>query len=79
MVSATVVVVTPFNDATAKLSLGTVANANSVLATTDILAQVNGTYTAQPAVRYGANTQLVLGIIPGTSTQGDGVLVINYI
>lgn len=79
LVSATVVVVTPFNDVAAKLSLGTVANANSVLATTDILAQVNGTYTAQPAVRYGANTQLVLGIIPGTSTQGDGVLTINYI
>ena len=77
--SATVVVVTPFDGVTSKLSLGTVANANSILATTDILATVNGTYTAYPAVRYGANTQLVLGIIPGTSTQGDGVLVINYI
>lgn len=77
--SATVVVVTPFDDVTATISMGDTANANSLLATTDISAQVNGTFTAQPAVRYGADTQLILGITPGTSTQGDGVLVINYV
>jgi hypothetical protein len=76
---ATVVVVTPFNDVTATISMGDTANANSLLATTDISAQVNGTFTAQPALRYGADTQLILGITPGTSTQGDGVLVINYV
>jgi hypothetical protein len=72
-------VITPFDGVTSKLSLGTAANANSILATTDITPTVNGTYIAHPAVRYGADTQLVLGITPGTSTQGDGVLVINYI
>jgi hypothetical protein len=76
---ATVVVVTPFNDVTATISMGDTANANSLLTTSDISAQVNGTFTAQPALRYGADTQLVLGITPGTSTQGDGVLVINYV
>ena len=77
--SATVVVVTAFDDVTATISMGDTANANSLLATTDISAQINGTFTAQPAVRYGADTQLVLGITPGTSTQGDGVVVINYV
>jgi hypothetical protein len=77
--SATVVVVTAFDDVTATISMGDTANANSLLATTDISAQNNGTFTAQPAVRYGADTQLVLGITPGTSTQGDGVVVINYV
>jgi uncharacterized protein YjbJ (UPF0337 family) len=77
--TATVVVVTPFDDVTATISMGDTANANSLLATTDISAQVNGTFTAQPALRYGADTQLVLGITPGTSSQGDGVIVINYV
>jgi hypothetical protein len=79
VIAATVIVVTPFDDPTATLSLGTTANANSILTTADIIPGSVGTYTAYPATRYGSDTQLVMGIVPGTSTQGDGVLTINFI
>jgi hypothetical protein len=79
VIAATVIVVTPFNDPAATLSMGTAADANSILTTADIVPGSVGTYTAYPATRYGSDTQLVMGIVPGTSTQGDGVLTINFI
>jgi hypothetical protein len=73
-----VVVVTPFDDPTATISMGDTGANNNLLTTSDINTQVNSTITAYPAKRYGADTQLVLAITPGTSTAGDGVVVINF-
>lgn len=73
-----VVVVTPFTDSTATISMGDTTANNNLLTTSEINTQVNGTFTAYPAKQYGADTQLVLAITPGTSTAGSGVVVINF-
>jgi hypothetical protein len=73
-----VVVVTAFTDPAATISMGDTTANNNLLTTSEINTQVNGTFTAYPAKQYGANTQLVLAITPGTSTTGSGVVSVFY-
>jgi len=73
-----VIVTTAFNDANATLSLGTVANANLLLNTTDSKPFYTGTYAAMPGQLFLSDTWSVLTINPGSSTTGSGMIVIYF-
>ena len=73
-----IVMLTPFSDATGTLSIGDSGNIQRLLATTDVAPSVAGTYTVDPAYKYASSTQLILTINPGTSTVGNGLILINY-
>lgn len=64
------VVLEPFDDPASELSI------TGLLLTTDNLPTVAGTYTVAPGVEYALNTPLALTIVPGTSTQGSGLITI---
>lgn len=73
-----VIITTPFNDANATLSLGTVANTSLLLNTTDSKPNIAGTYAAMPGQLFLSDTWAVLTINPGSSTTGSGMIVIYY-
>ena len=66
-------IITPLNDPAATLSVEP-----SLLATTENLPTVAGSYGSVPGVEFGTPTLLTLNISPGTSTQGMGVVTINF-
>jgi hypothetical protein len=76
--SVSIIVMTAFNDVFATLAVGDTTDPASLLLTTDNAPGVTGTYTTEPAIKYGSATQLNLSISPGTSTQGSGLVVITY-
>ena len=78
IVSVSIILLNAFTDPTATLSVGDSGNPNRLLATTDNSTQVTGTYTTEPAYKYTSSTQITLSITPGTSTAGNGVVIINY-
>lgn len=73
-----IVITTPFNGTTPTLSVGDGSDANRLLATTDCLANEVGTFTVAPAYKYVSPTQLILTINSGSSSSGEGLLIINY-
>jgi hypothetical protein len=73
-----VIVLTPFSDTSATLSVGDLSNANSLMPTTDIVAHVAGQYTAYPNQQFLARTQLVVGVTSATSGAGNGLVYITY-
>jgi hypothetical protein len=66
-------IITPLNDPAATLSVEP-----GLLATTDNLPSVSGSYGSVPGVEFASPTLLTLNISPGTSTQGMGVVTINF-
>lgn len=72
-----IILMTAF-DATSTLSVGDAGDINRLLSTTDNNTLETGTYTTEPAYKYGVNTQLTLSITPGVTTQGSGLVVITY-
>lgn len=66
-------ILTPFNDPTATLSVEP-----GLLAVTDNLPTEAGSYGTVPGIEFGTSTLLTLNITPGTSTQGMGVVTINF-
>ena len=76
--SVSIILLTAFDDPTSTLSVGDAGDVNRLLATTDNSTQVTGTYTTEPAYKYLSSTQITLSITPGTSTMGNGVVIINY-
>jgi hypothetical protein len=76
--SIDVIVTTPFNDANSTLSLGTVANTNLLLNSTDSKPNISGTYAAMPGQLFLSDTWTVLTINPGSSTTGSGMIVIYF-
>lgn len=72
------VITTALNDTGATISIGTGANANLFLATTDNLPYESGTYSTEPAYKLSTSTPVVLTINPGTSSVGNGVIVLSY-
>ena len=73
-----VIVLTPFSDSSATLSVGDLSNANSLMPTTDIVASVAGQYTSYPNQQFLARTQLVIGVNSATSGAGNGLVYITY-
>ena len=72
-----IILLTAF-DATSTLSVGSTANYTELLDTTDITTRATGTYTTEPAHKYTNNTDLVLSITAGSSTQGNGIVIVYY-
>lgn len=66
-------VITPFDDVASTLSVEP-----GLLATNENLPSVSGNYGSVPGVEFGTSTLLTLNISPGTSTQGMGVVTINF-
>ena len=66
-------VITPFDDVASTLSVEP-----GLLATTENLPSVSGNYGSVPGVEFSSPTPLTLNISPGTSTQGMGVVTINF-
>lgn len=71
--SASINIVTAFNDPSATLTLGAPAE---LQASTDNLPQEAGTYTTYPGLQYGSPTAVVLTINAGASTQGSGLVTL---
>jgi hypothetical protein len=65
-------------DAASTLSVGTSTHPGELLATTDVITNATGTFTTEPAYKYTTNTDLVLSITAGASTQGNGIVVVYY-
>jgi hypothetical protein len=74
----TLAITTPFNDIAATLSVGTSGDADAYMLTTENDAQDAGTYEVSRLTSLGADTQAALAISAGTSTQGAGMLIIDY-
>lgn len=73
-----IVLLTQFNDPSSTLSVGDSGQVDRLLATTDITTSVTGTYTTEPAYKYLANTMVTLSISPGTSSSGNGFVILTY-
>lgn len=79
VVTATsIVILTAFDDATATLSLGDSGDPSRFQMTTDNLPQSLGTYSTEPGYEYTSSTGITLTIAPGVSTQGSGMVVVEY-
>lgn len=76
--SVSIIILTPFTDVAATLAIGDAGDPNRLLATTDNAPSVAGTYTVDPAYKYTGSTQLILTINPGTSSAGNGIILLNY-
>lgn len=72
------VIITPFNDFASSLSVGDAGDTQRLMATTDNLSTIAGTYWSEPGYKYLSATPLILTITPGTSTQGSGLVKIIY-
>ena len=72
-----IILLTAF-DATSTLSVGSTANHTELMDTTDITTRATGTYTTEPAYKYTTNTELVLSITAGASSQGNGIVIVYY-
>lgn len=73
-----IVIVVPFNDATATLEVGTAANLTQLVTASDVTTNIAGSYLTMPGQIYLSDTHVILTINPGTSTTGNGMLIINY-
>ena len=72
-----IVIIQDFN-ATSSLSIGDAGDPERLLATTDNLTQVAGTYATEPGTQYGVATDVKLYITPGASSQGSGLVTILF-
>ena len=76
--SVSILILNGFNDPASTLSIGDSGDPQRLMSTTDNAPNVAGTYTVEPAYKYIGSTQLILTINPGTSTVGNGLILINY-
>lgn len=77
IIDSDVVIQVPFDDPTALLALGTVANPGQIMTTANIDAQNTGTYSNPEDFEYASTTQMRLNITPGASTQGSGEVIVT--
>jgi hypothetical protein len=73
---AQVLIETAFDDAAASLSLGLVSAPGSILPSNTIDPPVVGTYGCDEVFSCGSGDAVRLQILPGTSTQGSGRVII---
>jgi hypothetical protein len=76
--TAAIVILVPFDDTSSTLSIGDVGDVVRLLDVSDNLPTQVGTYETTPGAKYSTATGLTLSIHPGTSTQGNGLVVIQY-
>lgn len=74
VLSATITILTAFDDLSSTLELGAPSDLQSI---SDNLATEPGLYTVQPGIIYGVSTPVSLTISPGVSTQGTGLVTIT--
>lgn len=67
-----------FSDPSATLTVGTVANPTQLVGAGDNKPNQIGTYATLPGQLYVSDTHVVLTINSGSSTSGNGMLIINY-
>lgn len=72
---AQVLVITPFNNGGATMTLGTTANPSLVFDSTDVTLQSVGQYETDYLIQFAASDVLELFINPSGSTQGSGLLL----
>lgn len=76
--SVKVILTTPFNGTGYSLTVGDAADNDRLVEATDTAPGTAGSYETNPASKYVADTEVLLYITPGTSSQGSGVVVISY-
>lgn len=73
-----IVITTAFTDTNSSVSLGTASNVNLLVNSTDSKTYIAGSYASLPGVKFVSATHVILTITPGTSSAGQGMLVIYY-
>jgi hypothetical protein len=73
-----VLILTAFDGVNASLTVGDEDDPDLFLATSDIEVDTEGTFEARPALRYGAETGIILTINPGTGpSAGSGLVTVD--
>jgi hypothetical protein len=72
------VVITALNGDAPRICIGTSSYAEALMAYTDNAPHQAGTYETVPGKLYTVDTQITLTIDPSTSTEGNGMVIINY-
>ena len=67
-----------FSDPSATLTVGTVANPILLVGAGDTEPDTIGTYATMPGQLFVSDTHVVLTINAGSSTSGNGMLIINF-
>ena len=75
---ASIIIVTPFNDIGATLSLGVLGSPELFMKKTECDPSNQGVYTTSPAYKFLATDTILLFITPGSASMGDGKVVINF-
>jgi hypothetical protein len=71
-----VIIVTPFDDPSASIQVGTTTNPSLVFAQGEVVPWSNGnTFNNSGLYPFVANDFLLLTLSPGASTQGSGILL----
>jgi hypothetical protein len=73
----TVIILNSFG-ALAEISVGDAGNSNSLMATSDNLPSMIGSYSTEPAIRYSGVTPLSIRVTPNGSSVGNGLVTISY-
>jgi len=76
IIESSVIIDTVFDDAAALLSLGLTSDPGNIFATNRIDPQTVGTYSSDENLLIAGADSIRLQIIPGTSIQGGGRVVI---
>lgn len=77
VVLSDVIVEVPFDDPTAILTLGQASNTGNILDSTSIDPTTSGTYNSIQAFPISGADAIRLQVVPGTSTQGSGIVVVS--
>lgn len=79
ILSISIFITTAFDGIGASLSVGDASNYSSLMATSDILPNIESVWEVTPSVVYGTATPLFLSIVPGSgATAGAGLITITY-
>ncbi|MEO5348888.1 MAG: hypothetical protein H7836_04505 [Magnetococcus sp. YQC-3] len=78
IVFAQIQITTPFNDASATLTIGDSGDVSRLMSSSQNIPSESGEYESHTGYQYGSTTNVNLTINKGASTQGAGVVVIAY-
>lgn len=77
IVDSDIIIDTPFDDPTAILTLGLTSNTGNILPSSAIDPTVAGTYNSSENFVISGSDSVRLQIVPGTSTQGSGKVIVT--
>lgn len=78
IIEEVIIIIMEAFDAASSLEVGSAADPDELFTSSDINTLETGTYSVQPAFKYGVATALDLTITAGASTQGSGLVKIIY-